>query len=70
MASMIQMTAEQRRRTVAALEETVRLRDREARYALHLQKRDRIAFHNRHILKLLEMIASNEMPDPFAPAEG
>ena len=63
---MIAMTPEQRRRTVEALGDTVRLRDREARYALHLQKPDRIASYNRHILKLLDMIASNEVPDPFA----
>jgi len=56
------MTAEQRRRTVQALEETNRLLAKEQRYLPHLQKPDQIAFYERHIAKLTTALETNMTP--------
>lgn len=65
MTNMIQMTQQERRRTIEALDETNRLLAREQAYQPHLQKQDRIAEYERHIAKLVQMLESNEKPNPW-----
>lgn len=65
MTATIPMTPDQRRRTIEALAETNRLLEKEMRYQPQFRKLDQIAFYERHITKLVEMLETNTAPTVF-----
>ena len=61
----MQMTQDQIRRTIQALDETNRLLDKEMRYSPEFRKMDQIAYYERHIAKLVGYLETNEIPEVF-----